>query len=70
MLWKCWTKKVDETQMLVESGEPWTEYRAYDLRELFEMTGVRTFDIKFYYSQTSHLRQDWENRLQAVGKTG
>ena len=63
-------KESDETQMLVESGEPWTEYRAYDLRELFELTGVRTFDIKFYFSQTSHLRQDWENRLQAVGKPG
>ena len=67
---KVLDKESDVTQTLVAGGEPLTEYRAYNLKKLFKMTGERKFDIKFYYSLTSHLRQDWENRLEAQGQPG
>ena len=39
-----------QTQLtLYESSDPTHRYHAYNLKELFELSGRRTFDIKFYY---------------------
>ncbi len=59
---KVLEKESGVMRTLIEGGKPWTEYRAYNLKKLFKMTGVRKFDIKFYY-----LGENWQtHHLQAI----
>ena len=61
---KAIEKKSGMTLTLVQGGYP-PDYRAYNFRKLFNISGVQTFDLKLYY-----IGHKWEGEKNVLAQPG